>query len=56
MFSLIFQAVEQVEPSLQVIIVEHADLNEQWYREAIVERWRGGMKLVPDDWPRVDQP
>lgn len=21
-------------------------------RAAIVERWRGGLKLVPEDWPR----
>jgi hypothetical protein len=31
-----------------------ADLKEAWYREAIVERWRGGGKLVPDGWPRAE--
>jgi hypothetical protein len=38
-----------------VILVEHADLNEEWYREAVVERWRGGRMLVPDDWARAEQ-
>jgi len=52
MFRLIFEAVEAVTPGLQVILIEHADLNEEWYRNAIVERWRGGKKLVPDDWKR----
>lgn len=52
MFRLIFDAVEAVTPGLQVILIEHADLNEEWYREAIVERWRGGKKLVPDGWKR----
>ncbi|RKH21913.1 DUF3732 domain-containing protein [Corallococcus sp. CA041A] len=52
MFRLIFDAVEAVAPGLQVILIEHADLNEDWYRDAIVERWRGGKKLVPDDWTR----
>jgi hypothetical protein len=52
MFRLIFDAVEAVAPGLQVILIEHADLNEDWYRDAIVERWRGGKKLVPEDWGR----
>lgn len=54
MFRLIFDAVETVAPGLQVILIEHADLNEDWYRDAIVERWRGGKKLVPEDWKRAD--
>jgi hypothetical protein len=55
MFRLIFEAVNDVAPGLQVILVEHADLNEEWYREAVVERWRGGRMLVPDDWARAEQ-
>jgi hypothetical protein len=35
-----------------VILIEHADINEDWYRDAVVERWRGGKKLVPEDWKR----
>jgi hypothetical protein len=52
MFQLVFDAVKDVAPGLQVLITEHADINEPWYQAAIVERWRGGTKLVPDDWPR----
>jgi len=52
MFQLIFNAVKNVAPGLQVIVTEHADINEEWYQAAIVERWRGGLKLVPEDWPR----
>ncbi|WP_224361263.1 DUF3732 domain-containing protein [Hyalangium versicolor] len=55
MFRLIFEAVEAVAPGLQVILIEHADINEDWYRDSIVERWRGGKKLVPDDWPRAGE-
>lgn len=53
MFRLIFEVAEAVAPGLQVILIEHADINEDWYRDAIVERWRGGKKLVPEDWPRA---
>lgn len=53
MFQLVFAAVEQLAPDFQVIVTEHADINETWYQDGIVERWRGGLKLVPDDWPRA---
>ena len=51
MFRLVFDAVKEVAPGLQVLITEHADINEDWYQAAVVERWRGGLKLVPEDWP-----
>jgi hypothetical protein len=52
MFRLVFDAVQEVAPGFQVIVTEHADLNEIWYQAAVSERWRGGLKLVPEDWPR----
>ena len=52
MFKLIFDAVHDVAPEIQVVVTEHADISEKWYQDAVVERWRGGLKLVPDDWPR----
>ena len=50
MFGLIFDATRAISPDFQVIITEHADFKEQWYRDAIVERWRGDIKLVPLSW------
>ena len=53
MFKLVFDAVTEAAPGFQVIITEHADINEEWYQNSIRERWRGGLKLVPEDWPSV---
>lgn len=53
MFKMVFDAVNDVTPGFQVIITEHADINEQWYQDSIRERWRGGLKLVPEDWPSI---
>lgn len=53
MFKMVFDAVNDVTPGFQVIITEHADINEQWYQDSIRERWRGGLKLVPEDWPTI---
>lgn len=55
MFRLIFDAVKDVAPGFQVVVTEHADLAEDWYAEAVVEKWRGGTKLVPADWPRAGE-
>jgi hypothetical protein len=52
MFRFVFNVVNDLSPDFQVIITEHADIKEDWYQGAIIERWRGGLKLVPDEWPR----
>jgi hypothetical protein len=55
MFRIVYDAVTQLSPGFQVIITEHADINEDWYQKSVVERWRGGTKLVPDDWPNASE-
>ncbi|WP_231472397.1 DUF3732 domain-containing protein [Pseudoxanthomonas suwonensis] len=52
MFNLIRNVVEGLAPHFQVIITEHADLSEPWYQDAVVERWRNGVALIPPDWIR----
>jgi hypothetical protein len=50
MFELMREVVEGLAPRFQIIVTEHADLNEDWYRDAVVARWRDGGKLVPAGW------
>jgi len=47
---LVFAVVRALAPDFQVVITEHADIREDWYQEAIVEKWHGTIRLVPDDW------
>jgi hypothetical protein len=54
MFRFIFDVVGGISPGFQVIMTEHADIKEEWYQSSIVERWRGGLALVPTDWPREE--
>jgi len=51
MFEYVFSVVQNASPDFQIIVTEHADIDEDWYQSAVVERWRGGLKLVPEDWP-----
>ncbi len=55
LFKLIFDVTEQLSPNLQIILTDHADLNEDWFQSAIIERWRGGKKLVPLSWIKTEQ-
>jgi Protein of unknown function (DUF3732) len=50
LFRLIFDVTEKLAGGLQVIITDHADLSDDWFQEAVVQKWRGGKKLVPQDW------
>ena len=51
MFRLISEKVK--DAGFQVIVMEHADIQEDWYQLMITEKWWDGVKkLVPLDWIR----
>lgn len=50
MYQLALKVVQQLSPAFQVIITDHANINEPWFQQCIVERWREGRKLVPPEW------
>jgi hypothetical protein len=50
LFKLISDAAGELAPDLQIIVMDHADLKRQWFEDAVVERWRGGEKLIPQAW------
>lgn len=54
MFRLIFSVVNELTPGLQVILTEHAEVDEPWFQSAVVARWSDGEKLVPENWPEQE--
>lgn len=50
LFELMSNAAKELAPNLQVIVLDHADLKQDWFRASVVERWRKGEKLVPPSW------
>lgn len=50
MFNLIFNVVDSLAPNFQVVITEHANLDDERYQSHVRENWRGGNALVPSDW------
>lgn len=53
MFEWIFRVVAELSPDLQVIITDHAEIDEEWFQAAIGENnWRGDKALIPEHWYR----
>lgn len=50
LYQLIFEVVSELSGSLQVIALDHADFEDDWFAESVVQRWRGGDALIPRDW------
>lgn len=53
LYSLLFAVTESLAGQFQVIVADHADFkDDETFQSSIVQRWRDGNKLVPEDWPR----
>jgi len=50
-FDVFFDFVDKLSARFQPIVTDHADLNDERFKKAVVERWRGDVKLIPLDWP-----
>jgi hypothetical protein len=45
-----YNLIEELSEQMQVIFTDHANIDEDWFSNSIVERWRDGVKLIPSDW------
>lgn len=52
LFSLLHAYCQSLRPGMQVIVTDHVQLLDDWFTDAIAERWRDGIALVPRSWPR----
>jgi hypothetical protein len=50
LFRLLYDVVRELRPEFQVIVCDHANLPEPWFQDSVVQNWRGGRKLIPEDW------
>jgi len=50
MYDFIITATEELAPHFQVIITDHAKLNNKEFKDCIIEEWRNGNKLIPEEW------
>lgn len=50
LYELTFEVVEHLSGQLQVIALDHADFEDDWFAGSVVQRWRGGEALIPGEW------
>jgi hypothetical protein len=50
LYQLTIQIAHLLNPQFQVIVTDHADIRENWFQQAVIERWREGAKLIPQEW------
>ncbi|MEU7175237.1 DUF3732 domain-containing protein [Micromonospora tulbaghiae] len=52
LYKTIQETIDYLEGDLQVIVMEHADLDDEPFRSSVEGRWRrkNGRALVPSDW------
>lgn len=52
LFALLHRYCSELQPNTQVIVADHVELLDDWFRDAIAQRWRDGIALVPPSWRR----
>ena len=51
LFNLLFEVTSLLSPNLQLIVLEHANLDDSRFQNALVEPpWIGRNALIPEDW------
>lgn len=50
LYRLMFDVVQQLGGALQIIALDHADFEDDWFANSVQERWRGGEALIPVGW------
>jgi hypothetical protein len=50
LFRLMVEVATEVDGELQIIVCDHANLPDTWFQESVIENWRHGKRLIPDDW------
>jgi Protein of unknown function (DUF3732) len=49
LFKIIFDYCKS-RGTMQVIVSDHVELLDDWFRDSIVQRWRDGIALIPPGW------
>ncbi|AQT70406.1 DUF3732 domain-containing protein [Streptomyces sp. fd1-xmd] len=50
LFRLLYDVIHELAPDLQIIVSDHANLDEPWFQDSVRHNWRGGRKLIPQAW------
>jgi hypothetical protein len=52
LYKTLYDFTIELTPSMQVIVTDHVQLLQPWFRASMKQRWRDGIKFVPVNWLR----
>ena len=50
LFEFMHEASGAIGDGFQLVVLDHAHLDDDWFNTSIVEEWRGDTALVPAEW------
>ncbi|MCC4862131.1 DUF3732 domain-containing protein [Vibrio splendidus] len=51
MFRWLSKVTQELAPALQIIVTDHADIDEEWFQShTVTPKWRGEQALIPYSW------
>lgn len=50
LYRMMYDVVTQLDGELQIIAFDHADFDDGWFQDSIIETWRDGNALIPREW------
>lgn len=50
MFQLFRDYASEYAERFQLIVIDHATYADEWFQGAVVHDWRGGKRLIPEEW------
>ncbi|MEQ9507041.1 MAG: DUF3732 domain-containing protein [Hyphomonas sp.] len=54
LFETMSNVSSEIGKGFQLIVLDHAHLDDEWFESAIIEEWRGSNALVPASWVETD--
>lgn len=56
LFAFLLNFTRKIVPGFQIIVTEHANLRDEWFQDALVEKpWSKPPSLVPEEWPTMSE-
>jgi len=50
LYELLYSVTVEMSGNLQVIALDHADFDDAWFADSVIQRWRNGEALIPSSW------
>jgi len=50
LYRLMYDTGASLKGKLQIIVLDHANFDVPWFRDSVIETWRGGNALIPITW------